>query len=119
MCDSHSTGFDAGSLSNLPRSPFDGPYAPVVKAARTVALRRRRRRTVRETNAARTNKSKIRVTYCLRQPGGTLSHSGGGFKPEKMYTVHGMEGCVSLCRKRGSEWDMTDGRGTREEYCYC
>lgn len=96
-CDSHSTGFDAGSLSNLPRSPFDGPYAPVVRAARTVALRRRRRRTVRETNAARTNKSKIRVTYCLRQSWGTLSHSGGGLKPEKMYTVHGMEGCVSLC----------------------
>jgi hypothetical protein len=100
MCDSHSTGFDAGSLSNLPRSPVDGPYAPVVRAARTAALRRRRRRTVREMNAARTNKSKMRVTVACVSPGYN-SATAEGFSNRKRCILR-ME-CKAVSVSMGNE----------------
>ena len=62
---SHITGFDPGCLSNLPRNPVDGPYAPVPSAV--IATARRRRRTERETNAPMTSKNRIRVTLWVCQ----------------------------------------------------
>src|SRR5712691_549966 len=87
ICD---PGFDAESLSNLPRSLVDGPYASVIRAAKTVALRRRRRCTVREMNAARTNKSKIRVTFACVSPGvhsATVWRRGFLFSNRKIYIL--------------------------------
>jgi hypothetical protein len=116
MKDSHSTGFDPGAPSCLPRCTVDGLYDPEARAATKAALRWRRRRTERVTSTPRivTNKARITVV-CIRLRKCTQTTVEGGTDRKRCTLRNGMQRCVSLGGER--ERNGTDGRGKGEANC--